>query len=479
MSLFKKIKQLFVKPVKIGRITGKELLVRSKNGSKIALDKPLIVPEGFICFLVYAEKVCDRFVSGEHKLSIENLPVLTRTAKLNVPNKKGKYKNSFNADIYFLNVEEIKDKSFSSVEGIYIKSDKQFLRSTCYVKGKYNFILKDPQLFLDALLKVYGLINTTLAERQLDIWTGTLIDRKIQKNKPSIQKLYERDNVCFDGLIDYLNKNMKDVGVEYSSVDVEQTILPKKVYKSVKLEYDENYQAQKSKNEQLEENIAESPITQMNELSSEPTPLVENEPRKNRWYESEAYSQNINNLHYSGEEILSKENFDNEIEDFESEPTNKSPLPVQSKFDFFNDIPMFDNSENDSVKIEKNAMPNSVDYEEQVDKTINNQQEGQNINGDVPSNLDKLVKESERNVNDDYFMDDNQSVGEIPAPSNTLEELQTRVAYKKCKNCGAINPKSAVTCFSCNGGFKKICQKCGTEIDNGDFVCPNCKSIVI
>ena len=536
MGLFQKIKNLFVKPVKIGKFAGTELLIRSKGSSKIALGKPLVVPEGYICFLVYAEKVCDRFISGEHKLSIENLPILTRNAKLNVPNKKGKYKNSFYADIYFLNLNEIKDKPFASVEGIYIKKDKQFLGSTCFVKGKYTFTLKDPQLFLDALLKVYGLINTTLAERQLDIWTGTLVDRKVQKNKPTIEELYERDNSCFDGLIEYLNKNMRDVGVEYSSVLVEQTILPKKVYKSVQLKFDENVEVDKRKQSQLDNNQPQ--LENNSDLLGNNQPQLKNaEPNNDapnpngRWYDknygwsANDYQNGYQNLQYSGNDSMGNsvasddqpknqadsdtqgnqaiaEFEDNQFADDNQQNIDDSSYQQKNStsrmFDFSNDIPAFGDLQNaynknsgqntvvnsDLQKVQDNINQNGVSGQS-IDNFSNNQNGGvlrederQVENTSQSQRLEKMVENSSEPVDDDYFMD-NEQTDDIPQPNESLEQLQSRVAYKKCKNCGSINPKSAVVCFNCQSGFKKICEKCGTEIDNGDFVCPNCKSIVI
>ena len=138
MGLLQKIKTLFQKPLQIKNFTGQEVVIRSKNSGKIDLNRKLIVPENFICFLVTKETVCDQFVAGEHKLSVDKLPLLTRKLKLNVPNKKGKYKESFFADIYFVNLGVINDCTFKSEQGINIKKDKQFLGLTCFVKGKYD-----------------------------------------------------------------------------------------------------------------------------------------------------------------------------------------------------------------------------------------------------------------------------------------------------------------------------------------------------
>ena len=119
MNILKKIKSLFQKPLQIKNFTGQEIVIRSKNSGKIDINRKLLVPENFICFLVAKETVCDKFAAGEHKLSIDKLPLLTRKLKLNVPNKKGKYKESFFADIYFVNLGAINDCS--------LKVNKEFI----------------------------------------------------------------------------------------------------------------------------------------------------------------------------------------------------------------------------------------------------------------------------------------------------------------------------------------------------------------
>lgn len=380
MKFINWIKEKFSKSVKLN--ANDDILSLSKQSGWIKLNKKLIVPAGYICLLVAKEKVCDRFLEGEHKMSVENLPALTRQLKLNIPNKKGEYRQKFYADIYFVKLSERTNNKFCSQQGIYLKKDKQFLGTTAFVKGTYSFTVEDPILLLEALLKMYGKFNGSLAQRQIDVWTGELVDKCIQKNKPNVQKLYERDSSCFLGLIDYLNKNIKDVGLKYSTIEVTSTMLPKSVYKKAKLDFDE---------------------------------VVEQKPHK----ESEKL-----------------ENAQEQIVNTQQLQTNDATQ--RAKIDFGSDI-----------------------------KTL-------------PAN--DYVKPGLEKVNGDYYIDDNYTdinSNKTEAQPETLEEMQSKISYKKCKNCGAFNPKDAKVCFNCRAEFKKICEHCGEEINSGDFVCPKCKSIVI
>ena len=233
MGIFRK---LFKKPISAGK-NSLENVVNLVFSGHIKINKALDVPAGYICFLVCKEKVCDRFTEGNYKLDLNTIPVACRTTKLNVPNKKGNYKNSFKADVYFVKQTEITEQQFESINGIDVKKDKNFLRFNATCKGYYSYQVKDPVMLLEALLDYSAVIKGNMAQRQIDIWTSICVDRLIEKNKPTANQIYEKQSLCFEGLLDYLNKHLKDVGLEYSQVDVTETFLPKRVYKKVELNY--------------------------------------------------------------------------------------------------------------------------------------------------------------------------------------------------------------------------------------------------
>lgn len=407
MNLFSKIKKYFTKPVEMQENKKNEVIVHSQASGKIKIGKPLSVPEGFVCLFVCKEKVLDRFTSGEYKLSIEQIPAICRALKLNVPNKKGKYKNSFFADVYYLKLDEIFDKKFSSQQGIYIKKDKNFLGTTVFVEGEYSFVLQDPILFLEALLKIYGIVKGSLAQRQLDIWVGELVDRKIGKNKCSIDMLHARDSSCFEGLLDFLNKELADVGVKITQVQVKNTILPNNVYKKTKLVYED--------------------VEQQNQDFT-----IENPESVKLQNQTLSLNQTQN-------------------QDFD--------------FNFNQDIKQIEGDAGE-IEVGENMMDKQFDDDQQIIS-------GQHGENSFMTNLNEI---SQLDADSAEQTQENQIE---PHQEESLEEMQTKIAYKKCKNCGAINSKQAKVCFECKTPFLKICQKCGCHIENGDFVCPKCKSIVI
>ncbi|MBQ0017403.1 MAG: SPFH domain-containing protein, partial [Clostridiales bacterium] len=273
MGFFQKVKNIFTKPIVAERDVETKLVSMSKKSGSIHLGKSLCVPSGFACVFVCKEKVCDIFREGDYKLSINALPLVVRRTKLNVPNKKGKYKNSFKADVYFVNLNNFVSQKFESVYGIYLKKDKNFLGFTAFVKGYFGYKVSNPELLMETLLKCYGIMRGRVADRQLAIWTGLCVDRKIEKNKPSAEELFERQTTCFDGMIDYLNKNMRDVGIEYTEVNITETIFPKRIYKKVGLSYAEVNKNQPTGYENVIEKV-ENMNQKLNEINMTEENLV-------------------------------------------------------------------------------------------------------------------------------------------------------------------------------------------------------------
>lgn len=575
MGLVNFLKNIFSKPLKVSLNASNDVITLVSKGAKIKIGKKLVVPKGFVCFLVAKEKVLDRYVEGTYHLTINEIPALSRELKLNIPNKKNKYKQTFKADVYFVNLKDFENQNFASEKGIYIKKDKQFLGTTVYVDGKYSYKIKDPQLFLDCLLKVYGVVNGSLAQRRLDIFTGELVDKKIQKNKPSLEELYERNTNCFLGLVDYLNSNMSDVGIEYSSAEVLNVDMPNKIYKQVELSFKEKRQSEEKFEPLLQGKQTntwykkEPEISTVNEtigIDNNSFKQIEIDNLSTEIKDGVSVAQiessgSLNQINYNEKERLKleKEYFDNldasnnfgfvdedntEQNLAEKKENNQQEVNVQSNissnqdnihksmFDFENEIKSFGENEQiiTQTMLKCESIENNLQYDnEQSKKTIEqSKSSSQNVqynvnqsnvfetNGHIQSNennanFDNNVnvenqqnyenysnqsnfenKEShendtnaEKTVNyeNNFYVKNKQDIenkiDEIPEPTESLEQLQKKVSYKKCSHCGAINSKSSNICFNCKNEFKKICQNCKTEINNGDFVCPKCKSIVI
>lgn len=417
MGLVSFLKSKFSKPVSIK--PSDDFLMLSPQSGKIDINRRLVVPEGYICLFVAREKVCDRFMPGEHKLSIENIPALTRVLKLNVPNKKGNYKHSFYADIYFVKLSPVINQKFCSQQGVYINKDKDFLNLTAFVSGEYSFEIVDPVLLIEALIKMYGVFNGKLAQRQIDIWTGELVDRKIKKNKPSVQGLFERDSTCFEGVVDYLNRETADIGLKYQSINVTQTVLPKNVYKKASLKYSEK---------------VEKPVQDSQDSGLQINDKVDS---------------------LASKVVTNTKEIDFQIDILPLNSTNQTNQQLESDKT---------QTENNARQIENSAMQ----IENNVQKIENSATQTENA-----------TQQSEQIIVQNQHQDQQQYAENLAQTHQTLEQMQNKIHYKKCPHCEAFNASDANSCFNCKQPFKKVCGHCGAEIDSGNFVCPNCKSVVI
>lgn len=239
MGIFAFFKKLFgTDDVKINSALVNQPVSLSNVFGKQKIGSYIVVPNGYVAVCVAKEKVMDILREGKHKLSAETLPILNSHIKMLKTNKKGKTKPYFYCDFYYVNLETFTDQYFQSFLGVTIK-DKDFLPFNVKISGKFSYKVVNPDYLVAALLTRYGLISGDIARRQIGIWVGEYIDKKVQKNKPNAYEIYERDSKCFEGLVDYLNKSFSDVGIIFMQVDCSEVKLPPKIYQKVELTYNE------------------------------------------------------------------------------------------------------------------------------------------------------------------------------------------------------------------------------------------------
>lgn len=238
MSIWSKIKSWFNKKIDASGVPQNNLitLVSSKPQK---FGKQLEVPDGYVAIMTYKGKVADAFVEGCYRLEIGAMPILSRISKLQKPDKKGNLPTKFCADIYFVSTRVFENRNFASNYGVKIKN-KQYKTFWAKLYGQFSFQVVNVVSFMEAMLTQYGVVNNGVALDELGFWVGNLVDKKVQKNKPDAQMLFERASVCFQGLVDYVNEQLFDCGVKLSCINILQTKFPKRIYKLAKLDFAEN-----------------------------------------------------------------------------------------------------------------------------------------------------------------------------------------------------------------------------------------------
>lgn len=338
--MFGFFKKFFSKTITLDSKWRDCLISPAKQKKTIKIGSQLIVPENYMAYMVNKKNVLDSFSYGTHKLTSATMPLTAKELRLNRQNSKGELPSKFKAKVYFVNLNHFSDVEFINPDKVVIK-DKRFLKAKVGFKGKFSFKTTNSEDLLTILLKDMGTIQSNMALDRLKYWVAKFAGKKVKKNKPGLEELFNRESACFKGLHDFISKKFFDVGIEITSIEITDVLLPKKVYKKVDLSFLE---------------VDTRIVPQENQIT-----------------------------HASIGEKLTKDAISHKLI-----------------------------AENNMLAIEGNLNNNT-----------------------------KVVE------------------------------------YKKCEKCNSVNPAQAKFCFNCANPFKKTCQNCGATLNENDFVCSNCKSIVV
>ena len=402
MGLISWIKGLFDKTIKSSK-SGKELVfLATKSSTKIGTD--IEIKPGYVGVVVAKGVVCDVFQEGRYRLEPKELPLASRKINFTKPNKKGELPKKFNADIYFVNLNLFEDK-FRSKNFVKASGDG-FKNLKLNLVGQYSFKVVNPVDFLEALLTQFGIIADQIAKEEVAEWVSTLCVRAVQKNKPTIKELFEKDNRCFAGVGEYVNSDLYDCGIRLEYLEIIGAEFPKKIHKYLSQTYYLN-----------SDNKPENPVEFANQKSFESqsdrvynqeAKEIEADMSKSTYQFDSAGGSQIDNI---GGEIYSTpiSSFE-ELEGIDNNLNNSAEKPLQ---DYFNN----DNSNNQT----ESTNQNQTEYENQSEKS---QTENQN----------------------EYYANNQNN-------QTNIRPIKKTITYKKCPVCGAINADDAHTCFACKNSF--------------------------
>lgn len=233
MGIFSWFKNLFRKGISLAEVNEKQLVALVRDNAKLKFGTSIDVKPNFLAVLVYKNRIMDTFAEGRYRLDIPTMPLLARYQKLSKPNKKGDLPKKFKADIYFVNLKTFVNSSFGDC--IVRIKNKVYRNLNVFVDGNYSFQVTSPIDFLEALFTQYGTVNNGIARAELTDWVCRLVSRKLEKKQPTVDMLYKMDPSCFDGLLDYVNKDLSDCGIKLSELNITKVKFPKRVYKRISI----------------------------------------------------------------------------------------------------------------------------------------------------------------------------------------------------------------------------------------------------
>lgn len=262
MGIIAKFKKMFSCDIKpdVEKLTGLVCPFALKH-SAIKIDSTVIVPKGYSFVIGHTGKALDSFNEGEYVLGPATLPECCRKLKIHKQDKKGGFKKSFKADVYFVNLAEF-GYSFKT----YDKAELGGRASGIFTVGlTANAQIKvvDAKRFMEALLGEYDYIKQNEAEKILKIWTSELIVKILNKYNFALSEFLNSDLIIENNLKMELGQKFRKLGLILENLTEIKYNLPKKHQKTY-----ENNLLLKQKQLALAENIVEQ--EQENDVASEP-----------------------------------------------------------------------------------------------------------------------------------------------------------------------------------------------------------------
>ena len=204
-------------------LDGKILHLYSNKNRIINVGANIIVPEGYFCVFACRDKVTDVILPGKYAINGANLPKTFSRMKLGKPNKNGKYKKKFEADIYYINNSINSNMKFVAYNAFKIKSEKAG-KIKALSEGLFDFQIMAPDVMLKYFISERPYIEEELFLDILGGLIGNYVNGRISENKEDIVTQLASPNEYFNGRINdqvKLDAYFEDFGIRVSDIRVE------------------------------------------------------------------------------------------------------------------------------------------------------------------------------------------------------------------------------------------------------------------
>lgn len=232
MGLFSSIKELFNKNIECDADMNSHMVFLLKKKKFMYLNKNIIVRDGTQCVVVYKSRVADVILPGKYKITEQTIPETYRRAKVEKLNKHGAKIKRIRVDLYFVSTQEFKDFEFDSDEPFFLKS-KELGRIKGYMKGSCTTKVIDAGLLVKCLINDTGKEKTEDVHTDVGLWIGNKINKKIEKDKISIENILNNN----DYIAKLLNTDLEDaydyIGIFVKNIKLKAIDFPKRYQKKI------------------------------------------------------------------------------------------------------------------------------------------------------------------------------------------------------------------------------------------------------
>lgn len=232
MGFFQNLKKLFNKNIDCDADMNNHIVFYLKKKKYLYLNKNIIVRDGITCIVVYKSRVCDVILPGKYKINESCIPETYSRVKIDKLNKQGKKIKKIRADLYFVNSKEFKNFQFISDEPFFLKS-KDLGRIKGFMNGVCNLRVIDPAVLIKCLIADNGKEKTEEVNKDIGLWIGNKINKKIEKNKIPVENILNNHQHIASILNAELEDAFDNIGVFVKNIKLKSMDFPQKYQKKI------------------------------------------------------------------------------------------------------------------------------------------------------------------------------------------------------------------------------------------------------
>lgn len=188
-----------------------------KNGAK------LTIRESQVAVFLNEGKLADVFLPGLHKLSTENIPILTA-----LKNWKHGFDSPFKADIYFFNSRNFVNNKWGTPAPILMR-DPEFGQVRVRAFGTFDIKIQDYQTFFSQYAGNYPRFNIFELQYELRYFIAPQFGEVLANENISVKDIAGNINIISKKVEPLLKPYFAQLGIELVAFNISSVTLPDEV----------------------------------------------------------------------------------------------------------------------------------------------------------------------------------------------------------------------------------------------------------
>ena len=225
MGLFNAIKKQLLKVIKWDDASTDTIVYRypMEDRDEIMNGCQLIVSESQVAMLVTQGQIADVFGPGAHKLTTNNIPILTKIAGW-----KYGFDSPFKADVYYVNTKQFTNQKWGTSSKITLR-DQEFGLVRAGARGTYAFSVNDAPKFMK---EIFGTNKEYSTNSLVEYFKGIIVTnftKVIGEIKMPVIDMPSKLVEISDAVKEELADDFDNIGLLVRAFYVEAITLPEEV----------------------------------------------------------------------------------------------------------------------------------------------------------------------------------------------------------------------------------------------------------